>query len=110
MSKIPQSKGEKLEHHSNEVSDGCRKMFFGFNILDNQKSENVFNDIEFSSYQRTETPSSSQTYDENMSSTGILLSKSDFQNFQNVHEGITYGYIFKNFLLNFNKEKLLRIY
>ena len=49
---MKQSKDKKIDHQSEDVVDGCRKMFFGFNILDNQKSENVFNDIEFTSYKQ----------------------------------------------------------
>ena len=50
---IKQSKNRNVDHTSGneEVSDGCRKMFSGFNILDNKKPGDILDEIQASSFQ-----------------------------------------------------------
>ena len=41
---------------SEDLSDGCRKMFSGFNILDNQNTEdNILNDLDMTTFPKGNT-------------------------------------------------------
>ena len=52
-STIKQSQNRNLNQAlgNEEVSDGCRKMFSGFNILDNKKPGDILDEIQASSFQ-----------------------------------------------------------
>ena len=50
-----------------EASDGCRKMFSGFNILDNKNSKDVFAEIQGSSFKATRQLSSPTSLDKSES-------------------------------------------
>ena len=58
-----------------EINDGCRKMFSGFNILDNKNSKDVYAEAEGSSYKATRQLSSSPSLDKS-EQTASLISNS----------------------------------
>ena len=62
---MKQSKNLNFENvfGKDEVNDGCRKMFSGFNILDNKNSNDVFAEIQRSSLKATRQLSSSPSLD-----------------------------------------------
>ena len=91
---MKQSKEAKFIRQSEEESDGCRKMFSGFNILDNQKPQDMLANIDLSSvHTHTGSPSSSLPYNENelsASSSNSKIQETLIQNLKTVAKGIVY--------------------
>ena len=73
-SSIKQSNNRNVDHTSGseEGSDGCRKMFSGFNILDNKKPGDILDEIQASSFQ----PRLSSTFSsDDLEPTASIVSK-----------------------------------
>ena len=88
---MEQSKEANFIRQSEEESDGCRKMFSGFNILDNQKPQDMLANIDLSTVHHTGSPSSSLPYNENEMSASSSKKKSQetlIENLKTVAEGI----------------------
>ena len=91
---MKQSKEANFIRQSEDESDGCRKMFSGFNILDNQKPQDMLANIDLSSvHAHTGSTTSSLPYNENElteSSSKKKIQENLMQNLKTVAKGIIY--------------------